>query len=140
MIKTIQNWTFWVPFKYLGVPGPRSLFGGSQVPGPTSGLPSPRSHLVILGSRVLDPGVPLFWYAVEFVFLTPLLFQVFGGSMVAMIGSSIACQAIPYEPGFNGKHVAWAGKFFLPIFVKLFNPFSTPRSSQFQSFSIFCSK
>lgn len=33
---------------------------------------------------------------------------VFGGSMVAMIGTSIACQSIQYEPGFNAKHLAWA--------------------------------
>merc|ERR1712168_320706 len=33
---------------------------------------------------------------------------IFGGSMVAMIGSSIACRAIEYEPGLNAKHLAWA--------------------------------
>jgi len=33
---------------------------------------------------------------------------VFGGSMIAMIGSSIAVQSIEYEPGLNGKHLAWA--------------------------------
>jgi len=32
---------------------------------------------------------------------------VFGGSMIAMIGSSIACQAIEYEAGLNAKHLAW---------------------------------
>ena len=31
--------------------------------------------------------------------------------MVAMIGSSIACQSIEYERGFNAKHIAWAGQF-----------------------------
>eukprot|EP00794_Sanderia_malayensis_P012326 gene12326-13599_t len=34
---------------------------------------------------------------------------VLGGSLVAMIGTSIACQSIPYEPGFNAKHLAWIG-------------------------------
>lgn len=34
---------------------------------------------------------------------------VFGGSLVAMIGTSIACQSIPYEPGLNAKHLAWMG-------------------------------
>ncbi|XP_047145303.1 growth hormone-inducible transmembrane protein isoform X1 [Hydra vulgaris] len=33
---------------------------------------------------------------------------VIGGSMVAMIGSSILCQAIEYEKGLNAKHFAWA--------------------------------
>jgi len=33
---------------------------------------------------------------------------VFGGSMVAMIGSSIACRSIEYEKGVNAKHFAWA--------------------------------
>ncbi|XP_057309583.1 growth hormone-inducible transmembrane protein-like [Hydractinia symbiolongicarpus] len=32
---------------------------------------------------------------------------VFGGSLAAMIGSSIACQSIEYQPGFNAKHLAW---------------------------------
>jgi len=32
---------------------------------------------------------------------------VFGGSMVAMIGSSMACRALPYEQGVNAKHFAW---------------------------------
>lgn len=54
--------------------------------------------------------------------------------MVAMIGSSVACQAIPYEPGFNAKHVAWASKFFLPIFGKLFNPFSAHILHDFRCF------
>lgn len=36
---------------------------------------------------------------------SPML--VFGGSMVAMIGTSIACQAIEYQPGVNAKHLAW---------------------------------
>merc|ERR1711965_227068 len=32
----------------------------------------------------------------------------FGGSLVAMIGSSMACHAIPYSPpGLNAKHAAW---------------------------------
>ena len=35
--------------------------------------------------------------------------QVLGGSLVAMIGTSIACQSIPYEPGFNAKHLMWIG-------------------------------
>jgi len=30
--------------------------------------------------------------------------------MVALIGSSIACQAIEYEAGVNAKHLAWGGK------------------------------
>eukprot|EP00795_Rhopilema_esculentum_P008041 gene8041-13955_t len=34
---------------------------------------------------------------------------VLGGSLVAMIGTSIACQSIPYEPGFNAKHLMWIG-------------------------------
>lgn len=34
---------------------------------------------------------------------------VLGGSMVAMIGTSIACQTLPYEPGLNAKHLAWIG-------------------------------
>lgn len=33
---------------------------------------------------------------------------VFGGGMIAMIGSSMACRAIEYSPGLNAKHVAWA--------------------------------
>ena len=37
--------------------------------------------------------------------------KVFGGSLVAMIGTSIACQSIPYEPGLNAKHLMWIGVF-----------------------------
>jgi len=32
---------------------------------------------------------------------------VFGGSMVAMIGSSMLCQSLEYQPGLNAKHMAW---------------------------------
>jgi len=32
---------------------------------------------------------------------------VFGGSMVAMIGSSMLCRSIEYQPGLNAKHMAW---------------------------------
>lgn len=35
----------------------------------------------------------------------PLL--LFGGGLVAMIGTSMACHAIPYSPGINAKHLAW---------------------------------
>jgi len=34
---------------------------------------------------------------------------VLGGSLIAMIGTSIACQSIPYEPGLNAKHLMWIG-------------------------------
>ena len=30
--------------------------------------------------------------------------------MIATIGSSILCMSLPYEPGLNAKHLAWAGK------------------------------
>ena len=30
--------------------------------------------------------------------------------MVATIGSSILCMSLPYAPGLNAKHMAWAGK------------------------------
>lgn len=44
----------------------------------------------------------------------------FGGSLAAMIGSSIACQSIEYQPGFNAKHLAWTGiKIFFFFFLKL---------------------
>lgn len=32
---------------------------------------------------------------------------VLGGTLAAMIGSSIACQSIEYQPGLNAKHIAW---------------------------------
>ena len=33
---------------------------------------------------------------------------VFGGSMVAMIGSGMVCRSLPYEGvGLNAKHAAW---------------------------------
>lgn len=32
--------------------------------------------------------------------------------MIATIGSSILCMSLPYEAGLNGKHLAWAGKFY----------------------------
>ena len=35
--------------------------------------------------------------------------------MIAMIGSSMVCQSIEYQAGFNAKHVAWGGRFFLAI-------------------------
>jgi len=30
--------------------------------------------------------------------------------MVAMIASSMICMSLPYAPGLNAKHLAWAGK------------------------------
>lgn len=34
---------------------------------------------------------------------------VVGGGMLATIGSSILCMSLPYAPGLNAKHLAWAG-------------------------------
>ncbi|KAK3707443.1 hypothetical protein QZH41_011903, partial [Actinostola sp. cb2023] len=34
---------------------------------------------------------------------------VVGGGMVAMIASSMICMSLPYAPGLNAKHLAWAG-------------------------------
>ena len=30
--------------------------------------------------------------------------------MIATIGSSMLCMSLPYAPGLNAKHLAWAGK------------------------------
>lgn len=49
--------------------------------------------------------------------------QVVGGGMIATIGSSILCMSLPYEAGLNGKHLAWAGKFY-SIKVKTPNSFT----------------
>ena len=35
------------------------------------------------------------------------LLQAIGGSIAAMIGSSIMCQSIPYKKGFGAKQMAW---------------------------------
>ena len=32
--------------------------------------------------------------------------------MIATIVSSVLCMSLPYEAGLNGKHLAWAGKFY----------------------------
>lgn len=65
----------------------------------------------------LGAGFGISTAAAVVTFKSPALMRVFSngsilaaiGSMVALVGSSMLVQSIPYEPGFGPKQLAWVG-------------------------------
>lgn len=68
------------------------------------------TYLYFAGSLGFTAGAAYYLSRSQFIYrmMGANPWVVFGGSMVAMIGSSIACRSIQYEPGLNAKHMAWA--------------------------------
>jgi len=68
------------------------------------------TYLYFTGSLGFTAGAAYYLSRSQFIYrmMGANQWLVLGGSMVAMIGSSMACQAIEYEPGLNAKHLAWA--------------------------------
>jgi len=68
------------------------------------------TYLYFTGSLGVTAGAAYYLSRSQLIYrmmaANPML--VFGGSMIAMIGSSIACHSIQYEAGLNAKHLAWA--------------------------------
>lgn len=61
-------------------------------------------------------SIPITAAAAAAVFRTPVLFNLVTrsgwlsiiGTMVAMIGTGMVAQSIPYQEGFGAKQIAWA--------------------------------